>query len=622
MYRLRYPIELDASYRDEYIAICQNGIKKIISIAIEENDAEAIVLLFKAGAVLEKNKKAMLKLLAASANENIKVLATTIDQAVAAYESNASRDVTGISPEKNEEPTPLSKEYSEKMAKVGGIKQIINMGIIVSKLPKVVLAENGETAPNEILQYILASYGAQYISTKKYKFNFIEEADKAATLLNLSSLQKAMNEIYGSIDVMENPQVLVPYCRFADSNGISEIISKIRKWHSWDEYGQEGRNIEAMTFDALMLSDSKEAMIYIDKKKKLDHYAAIRGADVDSIRDSVLAEFGLDDSGKKEYDLGSKKVIVSLAQDLSLVIYDTAEDKIIKSIPKKRTDPELVAKAVADFAEMKKNAKKVVKGRNDILFEDFLSGKTKPAKSWIASYTKNPLLRRVAELIVWNQGKSTFILSSDGVVDCNGYTYEINKKTDIGVAHPIEMKKAEIEAWQKYFTTRGLKQPFTQVWEPVRDGSDIKPDRYKECLIPFYRFRNREKDGILIYDENFHETVVVDFADCDAFVERIDMHRHELNNEDRFEITDFAFKHYNRQVNHIVAYLDKVTVLERIKKDDASIEDILNNFSLAQILEFIAEANENGSKNCLALLLHEKNRRWPEYDGVKSLLLE
>lgn len=622
MYRLWYQNELDASYRDEYIAICQRGIKKIISIAIEENDTEAILLLFKVGAVSKKNKKAVLELLAASTNENIKLLATTIDQAVAAYESNSSGDVSGILPEENEEPTPLSKEYSEKMARVGGIKKIIKMGITVSKLPKVVLAKNGETAPNEILQYILASYGAQYTSPKKYKFNFIKEADKAAALLNLSSLQKAMDEIYGSIDVMEKPQVIVPYCRFADSNGISRIITNLRKWHSWDEYGQTGRKIEAMAFDALMLSDSKEAMIYIEKKKQLDQYAAIRGTDADSIRDSVLAEFGLDDSGKKEYDLGSKKVIVSLNQDLSLVIYDTAEDKIIKSIPKKGTDPELFTKAAVDFAEMKKNAKKIVKGRNDILFEDFLSGKTRTAKSWIDSYTKNPLLRHVAELIVWNQGKATFTLTSDGAVDCNGNTYKINMKTAIGVAHPIEMKQTEIDAWQKYFISRELKQPFTQIWEPVRNGNEIKPDRYRGCLIPYYRFRNRKKDGILIYDENLHETVTVDFVDCDAYVERIDMHRHELFNDDRFEIADFAFENYNRQVNHIVAFLDKVTVLERIKKDDTSVEDILNDFSLAQILEFISEANKNGSKNCLALLLQEKNKRWPDYDVVTSLLLE
>ena len=207
MYRLRYQNELDASFRDEYLAICQKGIKKIFSIAIEENDADAIVLLFKVGAVLEKNKKAVLKLLSASSNANIKALATTIDQAVAAYESNAFGDASGKSPEDIEEHTPLSKEYSEQLAKVGGVKQLIKMGITVSKLPKVVLAENEETAPNEILQYILASYGAQYTNTKKYEFDFIEEADKAAALLNLSSLQKAMDEIYGSIDVMEKPQV-------------------------------------------------------------------------------------------------------------------------------------------------------------------------------------------------------------------------------------------------------------------------------------------------------------------------------------------------------------------------------------------------------------------------------
>ena len=622
MYRLRYQNELDASFRDEYLAICQKGIKKIISIAIEENDADAIVLLFKVGAVLEKNKKAVLKLLSASSNANIKALATTIDQAVAAYESNSFGDMSGISHEEIEEHTPLGKEYYEKMGKAGAIKQLIKMGITVSKLPKVVLAENGETAPDEILQFILVSYGAQYINTKKYKFDFVEEADKAAALLNLSSLQKAMDDIYGSIDVMENPQVIVPYCRFADSNGIRGIISNIRKWHSWYEYGQNGRNIEAMAFDALMLSDSKEAMIYIDRKKQLDHYAAIRGTDADSIRDSVLTEFGLDEFGKKEYDLGSKKVIVTLNQDLSLVIYDTSEDKNIRSIPKKGTDPELVAKAAADFAEMKKNVKKVVKGRNDILFEDFLSGKTRHAKSWIASYTQNPILRRVAELIIWNQGKSTFILTSDGAVDCSGNTYEINKKTAIGVAHPIEMKKAEIEAWQKYFTSKGLKQPFSQIWEPVIDKDEIKEDRYKDCLIPFYRFKGQEKHGITVEDYNYHDEIYISFKDCYASVERIDWHRHEIKNDDSFEITYFSFKNYTRQVNHIVAYFDKISAYGRILKDDVSIAMSLNGFTLAQIMEFINIAIENNCNNCLATLMEYKDKTYSSYDPMSEFVLE
>lgn len=492
---------------------------------------------------------------------------------------------------------------------------------------KIKLSGTEELAPAFIVKCAIVPYLDLYTGRPKYiggyRYDYIdvkiiELADKAAELLNIGDVQELLEKEYAK----GGSAWLIPYGRYASVSQISTLISNMRKWEDWYEYGTTGRSDIITARGALMLSETREAMMNIDKKGLLKDYAKLRRTDADSIRDSVLAEFGLDASGKKEYDLGSKKVIVSLAQDLTLVIYDTAEDKIVKSIPKKGTDPKLVEKAAADYAEMKKNAKKVVKRRNDILFEDFLSGKTRPAKSWIASYTQNPLLRRVAELIVWNQGKSTFILTSDGVVDCNGNAYEINNKTAIGVAHPIEMKKTEIEAWQKYFTSRGLKQPFSQIWEPAIDKDSIKNDRYKGCLIPFYRFRSQGKHGITVEDNDFHNEIYIYFDDCDADVERIDWHRHEINNDDNFEVTSFGFRKYTRQVNHIVAYLDSVTVSGRILKDDTSIATYLEGFTLAQITEFVNLAMENNCNNCLAVLMDYKNNKYSAYDPMDAFTLE
>ena len=58
----------------------------------------------------------------------------------------------------------------------------------------------------------------------------------------------------------------------------------------------------------------------------------------------------------------------------------------VKSIPKKGADPKKYEAAKADFAEIKKNVKKVVKARCDRLFQDFLSGAEYPAKKWRGAY--------------------------------------------------------------------------------------------------------------------------------------------------------------------------------------------------------------------------------------------
>jgi hypothetical protein len=621
-YRLRYPVELADSYRSEYEAICRKGIKKLLPIAIEELDAEGIVMLFKMGIVSEKDRPAALKLMAAASEDKIKLLVQTIDQIVPVCANVKPASTTTCQATSNEKITNLAKEYVEKVTKLNGNKKIMQMGLAASALPDVILRDSEEIAPKEILQYILVSYGSQYVNSKNYKLEFIEDADNAANLLNTVSLQKAMEEIYENVNAVEHLQILFPYCRLAGIKGINRLISDLNKWHSWSEYGQRGRNCEIIASAALMLSDTKEAMVFIDKKKQLGKYAEIRGTDEDSIRDLNLAEFGLNSDGKKAYNLGEKNIIVSLSSDLTFALFDEATQKSVKSIPKKGVDPELAQTASSDFAEMKKMAKKVAQRINKTLFDDFLSGRRRAATNWMSSYMQNPLLKQIAKLIVWNQGDSTFTLAEGGAIDCNGVEYMINTSVEIGVAHPMEMKESEVEQWQRYFTSRGLKQPFLQIWEPTIDPSAIKEDRYEGCLIPFYRFKNQEKHGIGVEDINFHDEIYINLKDCQAIIERTDYRGHDFNNEDTFEISSFKIEKYSRQANHIVAYLDKITVSGRILKDDISIESWLPQFTLAQITEFIDLASKNECFNVTALLLDYKNRAFVDYDPMDEFSLD
>ena len=61
----------------------------------------------------------------------------------------------------------------------------------------------------------------------------------------------------------------------------------------------------------------------------------------------------------------------------------------------------------------------------------------------------------------------------------------------------------------------------------------------------------------------------------------------------------FTYGKITRQVNHIVYLLDKLTVYERIAKDDTSVNFFLPKFTLPQIMDFIRIANENSAANVL-----------------------
>ena len=403
------------------------------------------------------------------------------------------------------------------------------------------------------------------------KSGLCPEAAEIVAMLDQKSLQAALlqlaDEHLGAKRLSKKVFLAFPVCRYADEDLMEELTKRAPKWRS-SISGDDALPLDPFR-EAVWYSDTRAAMFFAERYNDLKEYAYVRGMDEDTIRDKYLSDVGLDEKGGKEYDLGNQVVTARLQDDMSFLV-ELPSGKNAKSLPKKGADPEKYEAAKKDFDAMKKNAKRILKNRGKVLFEDFLSGKKRSAEDWQGSYLRNPILREAASLVVWAQGKKTFTLKDGAPVNNAEQPYTITDKP-IRVAHPMEMKEADIKAWQKYFTFHGLKQPFAQVWEPVRKAEEIKEDRYKDCMIPYYRFLNQEKHGITVEDNDFHNEIYINLAECDTDIERIDWNRHEINPDDRFEVQTFKFKKYSRQVNHIVAYLDRVTVWDRVRKDDLSV---------------------------------------------------
>ena len=516
---------------------------------------------------------------------------------------------------------PWRKTFNEHLLD----KAIKSLGL--KKLDNIPLADGSGMAPEYLVKCAIAPYADVYEGKPKHisgyardyiKVKLVKAADEAATLLDREALRKLLE----SISLFNKPQAMLPYCRYADNQQITKLISDTRSWADWYFYGTSGRQAIIIARGALMLSDTREAMMYLDKCGCLDAYAAIRGTDADSIRDTVLADFGLDAKGQKVYDLGGKTVMATLAPDLSLHLLDVEANKVVKSLPKKGSDPDKHAAASANLSDMKKNLKKVVKGRNDILFQNFLDGQGRKASSWKHSYLNNPVLNMVARLLVWAQGKNTFILTEDGPVDCNGDSCPIAENGDIRVAHPIEMSQETVKAWQQFICSRGIVQPFEQMWEPARVPKTISKDRYAGCEVSVFKFMGKAKHGIHFEDENFHDCIGFWLEGCELYHDRTNPHRHEIGKDETFRLGKFTFRTYSRKVNHLVYLLDKWTMQDRILKDDVSILNLLEGFTVAQISEFIRLASENQCTHVLAALMEYQNQNFADFDPMEEFSLD
>ena len=485
------------------------------------------------------------------------------------------------------------------------------LGLNTSLLPEL-RDQDGRTLSPCVLSWLML-HGAGTVGGKNSRMpGPLPGVEDVLALIEQDSLQQALAALFG---IAAEYELLVcrPICRYADQ----ETLQKIAK----QAQGAD-REIKDHFYDSCAYNDTALALKLCEKAGKLSEYAWLRGLKADDVRDSlVLPGLGLDDEGKKTYDLGGKTVHIRLEQNLSFSIYDDNTGKTVKSIPKSKADPVKVEEAKTDLNYLKTTVKEVVRRKTKILFQAFLNGSCIPFDEWKSLYLGSEVMRSLARLIIWQQGEATFTLSGREAVFANGQPYSLTE-APIYVSYPTEMNQEDIDAWQKYFARRDLKQPFLQIWEPVISPSSISQDRYRDIMIPFYRFKDQDRHGIHVEDTDYHKYVTIKFDDCKTKVNRIDNWRHQLRIEDRFEVWGFGFEKYTRQVNHVVSLLDKWTVEDRVRKDDVSVMDQIGRFTLAQVTEMIQAAQEAQAVNVLALLLEYKNAHFADFDPMDEFTLE
>ena len=363
--------------------------------------------------------------------------------------------------------------------------------------------------------------------------------------------------------------------------------------------------------DTYLCSDTRAAQLLAEKRKELEIYAALREMSAEELRDRELSDLGLDMQGRKEYDLGNQSVFLRMLRDFSFTV-ELPDGTETKTLPKKGANPAKYDAANKDFAQVKKNVRKVWKNRADLLLGDFISGKERKAANWEKTYGSNPILHAVACLLVWQQGEDCFIRTDEGLERVDGSPYRLTEKP-VRVAHPMEMQPEELERWRQLFTRRGLKQPFQQIWERAYDPKEIESDRYAGCPILFFQLEGAGKHG---FDHR------LEIPGCDLDVKWSSETAPNGKQLSFGEIRRFTIYAFSRAVNHALAYLDRVTILGRIQKDDGDVVKSLEGCSLAQLTEYIGAAQRAGAVNVLPLLLDYANRHFGELDPMAEFTLE
>lgn len=418
---------------------------------------------------------------------------------------------------------------------------------------------------------------------------------------------------------------LLPLARYGTEKEIAKLISSIKAGMKGKAFDRE-RAENAV--EALYQSNTKSAMLYFDRNGLLNNYAVMRDTDADCLRVNSMYSFGFDENGHKTYSLGQRTVELRLGSDMSLTLFDPETGKQLNSLPKRGSDPEAYEAALADLTDTKTQIRAAVRNLTNTLFDSFLSGQKTWSAVWTEQYLSNPVTKNIAKLLVWEQDGATFVLTDNGPEDEFSQVYALSE-SPVAVAHPMELAPETVQRWQKYFTAHQLKQPFAQIWEPVISFDDLDAGRYSSCRIPLYRFKDQEKRGLSLYMEYDHSYgfsqcayIGINIKDCTAEWHLANNDMSSATLQSAIIIDEFSCQNRSRATNHIIGYLDRCTVYDRIAGDDISVLEHLEENTPAQINAFLKFATEKGSVKCIAGLLDYKHTHFPEADAMEEFTLE
>ncbi|MCB2313379.1 DUF4132 domain-containing protein [Clostridium tagluense] len=353
-------------------------------------------------------------------------------------------------------------------------------------LPKVRFKDSDKFAEDEIIKYMFLCY-SPYI-----EIALNSEAKKVSELLDTKDLAKLALEVlerWLSCGAESKKKWVLS---FTAIYGEYDVISIFKK--NIEEWPKNSRGaIASDAVKALALNGSSEALIIIDnisrkfkfKQVKNAASAALKfaaqqmGIDMEELSDRVVPDLSFDVKCERVFDYGDRKFIVTLTPELILEVQDESGKKF-KSLPApgKRDDEDKATAASLEFKNLKKKLKTVA-NIQAIRLEMALSSNRKWTKeAWVKLFARNPIMNQFAIGLVWGVYKENVLVDSfrymeDGTFNTKDEDeYNIEDGALIGLIHPVELSKEDMELWKEQLENYEVKQPFEQLSREVFELSE------------------------------------------------------------------------------------------------------------------------------------------------------
>jgi hypothetical protein len=246
--------------------------------------------------------------------------------------------------------------------------------------------------------------------------------------------------------------------------------------------------LAAMGHDAALLSIHQLAAVRsralaAHAEKMLGKVAAARGLTREEIADRLVPDLGLDPDGSKTLSYGSRSFAVRFDEQLRPSLVDV-DGNTLGELPKptQRDDAELAAGSLEAWRDIKKRSRSVAAEQARRLEAAMATQRRFSVEHFETFFAKHPLVGHLAKRLLWGVYDGGRLVETLRIAEDGTYAgrddEELRLRADalVGVLHPLELPRPELEVWGGIFGDYEVLQPFDQLSRTVYPLSDGDKD--------------------------------------------------------------------------------------------------------------------------------------------------
>ncbi|ATO48365.1 DUF4132 domain-containing protein [Brevibacillus laterosporus] len=386
--------------------------------------------------------------------------------------------------------------------------------LMIEQLPALLDKEGGELDA-EVKEYILTQSVDFMTAPNPLVLKVKDYADSG-------SLADFAMELYTMWLANQAPAkekwILFVCTSLGDRRIIDELSRQIKEW------AEAGRGaLASNAVKALSFMQELAAFVTIDQMKRTVKNRQVKAAATEALamaaqnlkitpeelEDRLVTTLGFDHRGKRIFSYGQRTFTVKVNNDRQLHVTNDETGKVVKNLPApaQKDDATLAEQAKLEFAQLKKDVKNLVTIQSLRLEESLSKQRLWSTAAWKNLFVENVMMQKFAIGLIWGvyeEGKlkDTFRYMDDGTFNTvDEEEFECKEEALIGLVHPIELNKEDLQAWKTQLEDYEMKQPFPQLdrqlYFPTEEHlknnrvSDLPEEEYSPTAFP----KNLEKYG-------------------------------------------------------------------------------------------------------------------------------